>query len=62
MNEEKTIIGAYSLSVRREKIAKYKEKLKNHMKQARMNRTYKGRSRIANIKPREKGRFVKSSQ
>lgn len=60
--DETPVIGAYSLAVRREKIAKYKEKLKNHMRQARLNRAYKGRSRIANIKPREKGRFVKTSQ
>lgn len=54
-------VGAYPLSVRRQKIARYKAKLHAHMHQARVNRSYKGRSRIANSKPRERGRFVKSS-
>lgn len=56
-----TTIGAYPLSIRRQKIAQYKAKLQSHMRQARLNRAYKGRSRIANAKPRERGRFVKSS-
>jgi len=54
-------VGAYPLAVRRQKIARYKAKLHAHMRQARLNRAYKGRSRIANTKPRERGRFVKSS-
>ena len=52
-------IGAYSAKVRREKIDKYKRKLRQHRERMQVSRTFPGRSGVARLKPRTKGRFVK---
>ena len=52
-------IGRYCLSVRRAKIAKYKAKLQRHRNRVPVSREYRGRSRSASQKLRERGRFVR---
>lgn len=56
---QETYIGAYSAKVRREKIEKYKRKMRQHRERMQVSRTFPGRSGVARLKPRAKGRFVK---
>ena len=53
-------VGTYSQAVRQLKIARYKAKLKGRILRARETRGSKGRSIVAQTKPRVKGRFVKA--
>jgi len=55
-------VGVYSQAVRQLKIARYKAKLKGRILRARETRGSKGRSLVAQGKPRVKGRFVKTEQ
>ena len=52
-------IGAYPPSIRREKILKYKTKLRHHREKMNVSRVFPGRSGVARQKPRVQGRFVK---
>jgi hypothetical protein len=53
-------IGTYTKEEREEKIRKYKEKVKRYREAHPVNRAFKGRSKVADMKPRVKGRFVKA--
>lgn len=53
------VIGAYSLSVRRKKILKYKQKVKKYRDHVNISRDFKGRSIAAKQKPRLNGKFSK---
>lgn len=55
-------VGVYSQAVRQLKIARYKAKLKGRILRARETRGSKGRSLVAQAKPRVKGRFVKKTE
>lgn len=57
--EEKPQIGIYPNEVRRKKIQKYKEKIKQYRAKVHVSRTFSGRSVVAKIKPRVNGKFVK---
>eukprot|EP01017_Pseudomicrothorax_dubius_P013535 TRINITY_DN16003_c0_g1_i1.p1 TRINITY_DN16003_c0_g1~~TRINITY_DN16003_c0_g1_i1.p1 ORF type:complete len:287 (+),score=33.97 TRINITY_DN16003_c0_g1_i1:96-956(+) len=61
-DEGKKLVGAYSKEERMEKISRYKYKIQKWREQHPVNRTFKGRSRVAGTKPRVKGRFVKASE
>ena len=60
LSEHDHQVGAYSRAVRQLKIARYKAKMKGRMLRARETRGSKGRSIVAQTKPRVKGRFVKT--
>ena len=53
-------IGAYSNSVRRQKIISYKLKVKGYKEHARLSRSFKGRSIAAKKKLRSRGKFAKN--
>eukprot|EP01017_Pseudomicrothorax_dubius_P037289 TRINITY_DN5451_c0_g1_i1.p1 TRINITY_DN5451_c0_g1~~TRINITY_DN5451_c0_g1_i1.p1 ORF type:complete len:332 (+),score=44.40 TRINITY_DN5451_c0_g1_i1:98-997(+) len=55
-------LGAYTREERNEKISRYKSKICKWREQHPVNRSFKGRSRVAETKPRVKGRFVKKSE
>lgn len=52
-------IGQYTLEERMEKIIKFKLKQYKHREKFPTVRNFKGRSEVAKIKKRAKGRFVK---
>ena len=54
------LVGRYSSEIRQLKIAKYKAKMRGHLLKARLRRSCKGRSLVAQGKPRIRGRFIKS--
>ena len=58
--EQKKAVGLYPSEIRRMKIARYKAKLQGHLLRARQRRGCKGRSIVAQSKPRVRGRFVKT--
>lgn len=59
--EERPQIGIYSNEIRRKKIQKYKEKIKQYRAKVHVSRTFSGRSVVAKIKPRVNGKFVKTA-
>lgn len=60
---DKKTIGKYTLKERRQKIRKYKEKLKRYrLGLSNTSNKYKKRSIIAKTRPRIRGKFVKNSQ
>eukprot|EP00357_Protocruzia_adherens_P036878 CAMPEP_0114998520 /NCGR_PEP_ID=MMETSP0216-20121206/15557_1 /TAXON_ID=223996 /ORGANISM="Protocruzia adherens, Strain Boccale" /LENGTH=549 /DNA_ID=CAMNT_0002363135 /DNA_START=35 /DNA_END=1684 /DNA_ORIENTATION=- len=52
-------VGMYPIEVRKQKIMKYKDKLKRWRDAHPVNNRFEGRARVAETKPRVKGRFVK---
>ena len=53
-------IGIYSPDIRKNKILKYKEKIKKYRLKVHVSRNFCGRSVVAKIKPRINGKFLKS--
>eukprot|EP00344_Euplotes_crassus_P001079 CAMPEP_0197006968 /NCGR_PEP_ID=MMETSP1380-20130617/38263_1 /TAXON_ID=5936 /ORGANISM="Euplotes crassus, Strain CT5" /LENGTH=200 /DNA_ID=CAMNT_0042426851 /DNA_START=122 /DNA_END=725 /DNA_ORIENTATION=+ len=61
--DDKRTIGKYTLKERKQKIRKYKEKLKRYrLGLSNTSNKYKKRSIIAKTRPRIRGKFVKNSQ
>jgi hypothetical protein len=60
--EEPPKVGIYSPQVRLQKIQRYKEKLRKYKAKVHVSRKFKGRSFVAKLKPRVKGKFVKSAE
>ncbi|CAG9312973.1 unnamed protein product [Blepharisma stoltei] len=60
VNDTAYYVGAYTQEVRKQKILKYKEKIKAHRQKVHVSRDFIGRSSIAKQKMRIKGKFVKS--
>ena len=56
---EKTI-GKYTISQRREKIQRYKRRIRKFREEHPIKRNYNGRSRVAKDKPRLNGKFAKT--
>lgn len=54
-------IGSYTLEERMEKIIKFKIKQYKHKQKFPTMRNFKGRSQVAKVKQRARGRFVKTS-
>ena len=55
-------VGLYPPHIRQQKIMKYKEKIKKYKERVHVSRKFKGRSQIAKVKPRFKGRFMKAQE
>lgn len=61
-DQDEPKVGLYSPHVRQQKIMKYKEKIKKYKERVHISRKFKGRSQIAKVKPRFKGRFMKAQE
>ena len=57
----KNNIGKYHWKIRALKIIRYKLKLINRMKKIPIIKKFSGRSKVASMKPRLHGRFIKKS-
>lgn len=57
--EEKPTVGIYSPAVRKDKILRYKEKVRKYRQKIHVSRVFGGRSSVAKTKLRIKGKFVK---
>eukprot|EP01017_Pseudomicrothorax_dubius_P018330 TRINITY_DN2031_c0_g1_i6.p1 TRINITY_DN2031_c0_g1~~TRINITY_DN2031_c0_g1_i6.p1 ORF type:complete len:362 (+),score=63.85 TRINITY_DN2031_c0_g1_i6:134-1219(+) len=60
--ENEELVGAYTKEQRKEKISRYKYKIKKYRDLHPINRHFAGRSRVAVTKPRLMGKFIKSSK
>ena len=60
--EDPPKVGIYSPQIRLQKIQRYKEKLRKYKAKVHVSRKFKGRSSVAKLKPRVKGKFVKSDE
>lgn len=60
--QEKRIIGVYTMAERWKKILSYKQKLKLWRARHPISRAFGGRKKIAFVKPRVNGRFTKTSK
>ena len=52
---------ACSPNSRRQKIEKYKNKIRNYRQRVTFSRSFTGRSKVAKVKPRVNGKFIKIS-